>query len=151
MKPGPGGHRGEFMAWDASAGKKVWGIRERFPVWTGILATAGDLVFYGTLDRRFKAVHAITGQVLFDTQLESGSVGHIMTFLGADGRQRIAVYSGPGGWAGAIVPAELAPDDPFAALGAVGAMADLPRFTPPGGAVHVFKLGGGSGSSGRRN
>lgn len=140
MKAGPGGHWGEFMAWDASAGRKVWGIRERFPVWSGVLATAGDVVFYGTLDRRFKAVHAVTGQVLLNLRLESGTVGHPMTFLGPDGKQRVAIYSGPGGWAAAIVPAELSPDDPFAALGAVGAMADLPRFTPPGGAVHVFKL-----------
>ncbi|MBA3595917.1 MAG: methanol/ethanol family PQQ-dependent dehydrogenase [Methylibium sp.] len=142
MKAGPDGlgHRGEFMAWDATSGRKVWGIAERFPVWSGVLATAGDVVFYGTLDRRFKAVHAVTGQVLLDRRLESGIVGHPMTFLGPDGKQRVAIYSGPGGVAGAIVPAELSPDDPFAGLGIVGAMADLPRFTPAGGAVHVFKL-----------
>jgi len=140
MKAGPGGNRGEFLAWDPVTGKKVWGIKERFPVWSGVLATAGDVVFYGTLDRFFKAVDARTGQVLFQTQLESGIIGNAMTFLGTDGRQRIAVYSGPGGWAAGIVPGHLATDDPFAALGAVGAMADLPQFTPPGGAVHVFRL-----------
>jgi lanthanide-dependent methanol dehydrogenase len=63
-----------------------------------------------------------------------------MTFIGADGKQRIAVYSGPGGWAGGVVPGRLSTDDPFAGLGAVGAMADLPMFTPAGGSVHVFKL-----------
>jgi alcohol dehydrogenase (cytochrome c) len=42
MYPGPGGNRGEFLAWDAVAGKKVWGIKERFPVWTGALVTGGD-------------------------------------------------------------------------------------------------------------
>jgi len=140
MKAGPGGNRGEFIAWDAVAGKKVWGIKERFPVWSGVLATAGDVVFYGTLDRMFKAVDAKTGAVLFEKQLDSGIVGHPMTFLGPDGKQRVAVYSGPGGWAGAIVPGRLSPDDPFAALGAVAAMADLPLFTGPGGSVHVFKL-----------
>jgi lanthanide-dependent methanol dehydrogenase len=133
-------HCGEFMAWDAELGRKVWGIKERFPVWSGVLATAGDIVFYGTLDRWFKAVDARSGRVLFQTQLQSGIVGHPMTFLGTDGKQRVAVYSGPGGWAGAIVPAEFSQDDPFAALGAVGAMADLPRFTGPGHHVHVFKL-----------
>jgi len=138
MKPGPGGNRGEFIAWNAATGQKAWGIKERFPVWTGVLATAGDVVFYGTFDRWFKAVNARTGAVLFQTQLPTGTVGHIMTFLGPDGRQRVAIYSGPGGWAGAIVPAELSPDDPYAALGAVGVMADLPQFTGPGGEVHVF-------------
>jgi alcohol dehydrogenase (cytochrome c) len=140
MKAGPGGHRGELIAWDAAAGEKRWGIKELFPVWSGVLATAGDVVFYGTLDRNFKAVNARTGAVLFQTRLESGIIGHPMTFLGPDGKQRVAIYSGPGGWAGAVVPANLSLDDPFAALGAVGAMSDLPQFTGPGGAVHVFKL-----------
>lgn len=140
MKAGPGGHRGEFLAWDATTGRKVWGIKERFPVWSGVLATAGDVVFYGTLDRWFKAVDARTGAVLFQKQLESGIVGNPMTFLGPDGKQRVAIYSGPGGWAAGIVPGALSADDPFAGLGAVGAMADLPRFTRAGGAVHVFKL-----------
>jgi alcohol dehydrogenase (cytochrome c) len=140
MKAGPGGHRGEFIAWDATTGQKRWGITERFPVWSGVLATAGDVVFYGTMDRFFKAVDANSGKVLFEKKLPSGIIGHPMTFMGADGRQRVAVYSGVGGWAGAVVPAELSLDDPYAALGAVGAMADLPQFTPPGGTLHVFKL-----------
>jgi alcohol dehydrogenase (cytochrome c) len=141
MRAGPGdGHRGEFMAWDAITGTKKWGIVERFPVWSGVLATAGDVVFYGTLDRQFKAVNAVTGAVLFQTQLESGIVGNPMTFIGPDGKQRVAIYSGPGGFAGAVVDGHLSIDDPFAALGIVGALPDLPRFTPPGGSVHVFKL-----------
>ena len=140
MKAGPGGFKGEFMAWDATQGKKVWGIKERFPVWSGTLATAGNVVFYGTLDRQFKAVDALTGAVLFQTQLESGIIGSPIAFTGADGKERIAVYSGPGGWAGGIVPGKLSTDDPTAGLGAVGAMADLPMFTPAGGSVHVFKL-----------
>jgi len=140
MRAGPGGNRGEFMAWDAVAGRKVWGIKERFPVYSGVLATAGDVVFYGTLDRMFKAVDARTGAVLFQKQLDSGTVGHPMTFLGPDGKQRVAIYSGPGGFAGAIVDGHLSPDDPYAALGGVGALADLPLFTQPGGSVHVFKL-----------
>lgn len=140
MEAGPGGFRGEFCAWDALTATKRWSIKERFPVWSGALATAGNVVFYGTLDRWFKAVDAHSGDVLFKKQLESGIVGHPMTFTGPDGKQRVAIYSGPGGWAGAIVPHELSTDDPYAALGAVGALADLPRFTPPGGAVHVFKL-----------
>ena len=44
----PDGQRGEFFAWDAATGTKAWRIPERFPVWSGALATAGDVVFYGT-------------------------------------------------------------------------------------------------------
>ena len=46
MYPGPGGNRGEFTAWDPVAAKKVWSIKEDLPVWSGELATAGDVVFY---------------------------------------------------------------------------------------------------------
>jgi alcohol dehydrogenase (cytochrome c) len=141
MKAAPGdGHRGELIAWDAVNGKKVWGIQEKFPVYSGVLATAGNLVFYGTPDRFFKAVDATTGKVLFQTLLPSGIIGSPMTFLGPDGKQRIAIYSGVGGGVGAVVDGHLATDDRFAAFGFVGATADLPQFTPPGGAVHVFKL-----------
>jgi alcohol dehydrogenase (cytochrome c) len=140
MKAGPGGHRGELIAWNAATGSKAWSIAERFPVWSGVLATGGDVVFYGTLDRLFKAVDARNGTVLFQVQLPSGIVGNPITFLGPDGKQRVAIYSGVGGWSGAVVSARLSTDDPYAGLGAVGAMADLPQFTQAGGTVHVFKL-----------
>jgi len=50
------------------------------------------------------------------------------------------VYSGVGGWMGAIVPGHLSIDDPWAALGAVGAVPDLPSVTKPGGMLHVFAV-----------
>lgn len=140
MYGGPGGNRGEFLAWDAGTGKKVWGIKENFPLWSGALATAGDVVFYGTMDGDFKAVNATNGEVLWKTHFNSGIVGNPITYLGPDGKQYIAVYEGVGGWAGAIVPGNLSTDDPFAALGAVNAMKDLPEHTKAGGALHVFTL-----------
>lgn len=140
MYGGPGGNRGEFLAWDAGTGKKVWGIKENFPVWAGALATAGDVVFYGTMDGDFKAVNATNGALLWKTHFNSGIVGNPITYLGPDGKQYIAVYEGVGGWAGAIVPGNLSTDDPFAALGAVNAMKDLPEHTKAGGALHVFTL-----------
>jgi len=109
-------------------------------VWSGALATAGGLVFYGTLDGNFKAIDAKSGRVLWTTHFDSGIVGNPMTYLGPDGKQYIAVYSGVGGWLGAIVPGKLSVDDPWAALGAVGAVPDLPNNTKPGGALHVFAL-----------
>ena len=140
MYGGPGGNRGEFLSWDAGTGKKVWGIKENFPVWSGALATAGNVVFYGTMDGDFKAVNAANGEVLWKTHFNSGIVGNPITYLGPDGKQYVAVYEGVGGWAGAIVPGNLSPDDPYAALGAVNAMKDLPDHTKAGGALHVFVL-----------
>src|SRR5947208_3150042 len=52
---GRGGYLGAFIAWDAGVGKKVWQTTEPFPVWSGAVVTAGDVVFYGTLDGWFKA------------------------------------------------------------------------------------------------
>ncbi|MDQ6717042.1 MAG: PQQ-dependent dehydrogenase, methanol/ethanol family [Gemmatimonadota bacterium] len=104
--PGPGGYSGEFMAWDPVNAKKVWGIKEDLPVWSGVLATAGDVVFYGTLDGWFKAVNAVTGKVLWQFKCGSGIIGAPMTYRGPDGKQYIAILSGFGG--AAPVPAGFA-------------------------------------------
>jgi lanthanide-dependent methanol dehydrogenase len=140
MYAGPGGHRGEFSAWDPVARKKVWTIRERFPVWSGALATAGDLVFYGTMDGWFKAVHARTGALLWRFKTPSGIVGQPVSYLGPDGKQYIAVLSGVGGWAGAVVSGDLDVRDPSAGGGFANAMRDLRDATTKGGALHVFEL-----------
>ena len=139
---GPGGYQGEFMAWDPAAGEKVWGITEPFPVWTGTLVTAGDVVFYGTMDRWFKAVDARSGEILWSSRLPSGSIGNPMTFRAPDGKQYVAIYSGIGGWFGLPVAADLSREDPLGALGAVGAAYDsgLDRVTSVGGTLHVFAL-----------
>lgn len=140
MYAGPGGHRGEFSAWDPVAARKLWSIKELFPVWSGAVATAGDVVFYGTMDRWFKAVHAQTGETLWQFRVDSGIVGQPVTYLGADGKQYVAILSGVGGWAGAIVSGELDARDGTAALGFVNAMKDLPEHTGEGGQLYVFAL-----------
>lgn len=112
-KAGPGGNRGEFMAWDPVRGVKVWGIPEPAALRGGALVTAANLVFYGTQDGLFKAVDATTGKILFQARLGAGSTANPMTFLGPDGKQRVAIYSG------------------LRALDAPNA---------PSGAVHIFKL-----------
>jgi alcohol dehydrogenase (cytochrome c) len=140
MYAGPGGDRGEFIAWDAVQGRKIWGIKERFPVWSGALATAGDVVFYGSMDGWFNAVDAKNGKLLWKFKTGSGIIGNPMTYLGPDGKQYVAVYSGIGGWAGAVALAGMDNSDPTAALGAVGAMTDLPKYTAPGNTVYVFAL-----------
>jgi alcohol dehydrogenase (cytochrome c) len=141
MKPGPGGWQGELVAWDVKNGKPVWSVREPpFPVYSGVLSTAGDVVFYGTLDRWFKAVDARTGNVLWKFQVGSGIVGNPMTYIGPDGKQYVAVYSGIGGWMGAVAFPSISEDDPTAALGVVGAMRGIKKVTAPGGALYVFGL-----------
>jgi lanthanide-dependent methanol dehydrogenase len=138
--PGPGGHMGELSAWDLIQGREVWTINERFPVWGGVVATAGDLIFYGNMEGWFKAVHARTGEVLWQFKTSSGIIGQPTTFRGPDGKQYVAILSGVGGWAGAIVSGDLDPRDGTAALGFVNAMRDLKNVTTKGGTLYVFKL-----------
>jgi PQQ-dependent dehydrogenase (methanol/ethanol family) len=142
MFPGRGGHLGEVIAWDATTGKKVWGIKEPFPAWSGPLVTKSDLVFYGTMDGWFKAADARNGRVLWKHKIASGTIGNAMTFLAPDGKQYVAIYSGVGGWFGAPVSLDLPRDDPFAALGAVGVAygSGLDKATTKGGLVYVFGL-----------
>jgi PQQ-dependent dehydrogenase (methanol/ethanol family) len=140
MKAGPGGHRGEFDAWDPVARRKVWSIVERFPVWSGALVTAGDVVFYGTMDGWFKALDARTGALLWQFKTESGIIGQPVSYRGPDGKQYVAVLAGVGGWAGAVVAGDLDPSDSTAALGFANAMRDLKDATSRGGTLYVFRL-----------
>ncbi len=140
MKPGPGGHRGEFTAWNVTDGSVAWTNKESFPVWGGALATAGNVVFYGTMDGWFKAVDANSGKELWKFKTGSGIIGQPTTFKGPDGHQYVAILDGIGGWAGGIVSGGLDPREGTAALGFVAAMRDLPKVTAAGGNLYIFKL-----------
>jgi PQQ-dependent dehydrogenase (methanol/ethanol family) len=140
MYTGPGGYGGLFTAWDPVSGKAVWELKDHFPFWSGALATAGDVVFFGTMDGWFKAVDARSGQELWKFKTGSGIIGQPVAYKGPDGKEYVAILSGIGGWAGAIVSGGLDSRDPTAALGFVGAMKDLPAATTKGGTLYVFKL-----------
>ena len=140
MYAGPGGYRGEFMAWDPAQRKKVWEIHENFPVWSGAVVTAGDIAFYGTMDRWFKAVDAKSGKVLWQIRTPSGIIGQPVSYQGNDGRQYIAILSGVGGWPGVVANAEIDPRVRNGALGFTGAMQDLPAYTAGGSTLLVFAL-----------
>jgi PQQ-dependent dehydrogenase (methanol/ethanol family) len=136
---GPGGNMGAFIAWDASTGRKVWEIKERYPVWSGVLVTAGDLVFYGTLDGWLKAANARTGELLWKFKVGSGVVGAPISYAGADGRQYIAVYAGIGGdWS--LLSGDVRSDDPADVRDPADFIKDLGRYTSAGGSVWVFAL-----------
>jgi alcohol dehydrogenase (cytochrome c) len=118
---GPGGNYGEFIAWDASKGEKVWGIPEKFLLYSGVLATGGDVVFYGTVDGWFRAVNARTGKILWSQKLGSGIISAPMTYRGPDGHQYVSVTAGVGG--GAMVTQA------------------MPGFPARGGTLYTFELG----------
>jgi PQQ-dependent dehydrogenase (methanol/ethanol family) len=140
MYAGPGGNRGTMTAWDPVRRKPAWEIKEAFPLWSGALATAGDVVFYGTLDGWFKAVDARSGKLLWKFRLQSGTVGQPVTYRGPDGRQYVAIYSGVGGWVGGLVSNGFDPGDPTGGLGIFNSVKDLPSVTQRGGRLYVFAL-----------
>jgi PQQ-dependent dehydrogenase (methanol/ethanol family) len=141
MYPGPGGYQGELVAWDPVHARKVWGAKEeKFPVYSGVLATGGDVVFYGTMDGWFKAADARTGAELWKFHTGSGIVGNPISYLGPDGKQYVAIYSGIGGWMGAVAFPSISTDDPYAALGVVGAMKEIKKHVGPGDVLYVFGL-----------
>lgn len=139
MFPGPGGHRGRFIAWDPMTGKQVWEIKEPLAAYGGALATAGGVVFYGTMEGWLKAVDQKTGKVLWKFKTPSGIIGNPMTYQ-MGGKQFVAVLSGIGGWAGIGVAAGIGAEDPTAGLGALGAFGDAGQFSTQGGVLTVFSL-----------
>jgi lanthanide-dependent methanol dehydrogenase len=146
MYAGPGGHRGMFTAWDPIAAKKVWEVQENFPVWSGALVTAGDVVFYGTMEGWFKALDAKTGKLLWQFKTDSGIIGQPVSYRGPDGNQYVAVLAGVGGWAGAVVAANMDTRDGTGALGFANAMKDLQAATKAGGKLYVFALPAAGGT-----
>ena len=118
---------GNFIAWDAGKGKIVWSNPEPFSVWSGALATAGGIVFYGTLEGYLKAVDQKDGKELYRFKTPSGIIGNVFTYA-HKGKQYVGVYSGVGGWAGIGLAAGLT--NPTDGLGAVGGYAGLSTSTP---------------------
>jgi lanthanide-dependent methanol dehydrogenase len=139
MFPTPGSHggMGNFIAWDPSVGKIVWSKPERFSVWSGALTTAGDVIFYGTLEGYLKAVSPTDGKELWKFKTPSGIIGNVFSYE-FKGRQYVGVYSGIGGWAGIGMAAGL--QQSTEGLGAVGGYKDLAKYTTLGGSLFIFAL-----------
>ena len=139
MHPGPDGVTGGFMAWNGLTGKAQWYNKEPYSIWSGAMVTGANLVFYGTLDRWFKAVDANSGKALWKFQVGSGVIGNPFTYS-HKGKQYVGVMSGIGGWAGIAINLGLTEDADGA--GAAGAYRELTKWNaaPGGGAVNVFSL-----------
>ena len=139
-RPGPGGHMGEVTAWDPAKAQAAWKIKEPFMAWSGTLVTAGDVVFYGTMDGWFKAVDATSGKELWKAKTASGIIGQPVTYRGPDGKQYVAILAGIGGWPGAVIVNELDTRDPTVAAGWGEAMRELQKSVTKGGVLHVYSL-----------
>jgi alcohol dehydrogenase (cytochrome c) len=98
IKPVFEDHIGALKAIDPASGKIVWQKNNNAPLWGGVLATGGGLVFYGTPEGELKAIDATSGADLWSFNTGSGIVGAPVTWE-QDGEQFVAVVSG---WGGAV-------------------------------------------------
>ena len=116
-------HIGVLRAVNPKTGKIVWEAKNGAPLWGGVLATAGNLVFWGTPEGYLKAADARTGKVVWEFQTGSGVVAPPITWQ-QDGEQYVSVVSG---WGGAV---------PLWG----GEVAKKVNYLEQGGMVWVFKL-----------
>ncbi|MGR8918326.1 MAG: PQQ-dependent methanol/ethanol family dehydrogenase [Gammaproteobacteria bacterium] len=123
IKPLNKDYIGVLRAYDPATGKRVWEVKNPAPLWGGVLATGGNLVFTGTPEGYLKAFDAKSGQELWKFQTGSGVVGCPITWE-MDGEQYVAVTSG---WGGAV---------PLWG----GDVAKTVKYLNQGGSVWVFKL-----------
>lgn len=122
--PGSDGNLGKIGAYNVDTMEEVWSHQQRASFHTGTMSTAGNLVFVGDLDRRFKAFDVTTGEVVWETRLGTSVQGHPVSFA-VDGKQYIAVTSALGGTSPRTVP------------GVILTEIKYPRW---GNAVYVFSL-----------
>jgi alcohol dehydrogenase (cytochrome c) len=94
---------------DMETGRIEHIYKGRAPGNGAVLATAGGLVFWGDLDRRFRAFDAESGRILWETVL-GGAVQMSTITYAAGGKQYVAVYTGEGLLTGTLI--DLAKIDP---------------------------------------
>jgi len=114
---------GGLAKMNMATGKIDWRYTQHAPTNGAVLATGGDLIFWGDMNRRFRAFDADSGKILWETIL--GGIIQMSTITySVNGKQYVAVLTGDG-TAGTTIPLEIVPD-----------------IKPPRGhnAVYVFAL-----------
>jgi alcohol dehydrogenase (cytochrome c) len=96
LKPDSDGNFGRIEAIDLKTQRVVWSQRQRAPIASSLLASAGGLVFSGARDRRFRAYDAANGNVLWQVALNASPSSSPATYS-VDGVQYVAVIAGGGG------------------------------------------------------
>ena len=116
--------KGFLIAWDPVNAREAWRVEHKGPWNGGTLATAGGLVFEGTVDGRFLALDARTGNELWSTDHQVSTLAGPISYS-VNGEQYIAVLSGFGSVFN-LTSAAISPIQPARV----------------NGRVHVYRIGG---------
>ena len=95
-RPDSDGKFGRLEAINLATGKVVWIHRQRAPLVSSLLVTAGGLTFVASLDLSFTAYDAATGKQLWQTQLNAVGNASPVTYS-VRGQQYVSVVAGGGG------------------------------------------------------
>jgi alcohol dehydrogenase (cytochrome c) len=95
-RPDSDGKYGRLEALNLETRKVAWIVRQRAPMSTGALATAGGVVFAGSIDRVMRAFDDANGKVLWEARLNDVPNAPPISF-GSNGKQYLAVIAGGGG------------------------------------------------------
>jgi alcohol dehydrogenase (cytochrome c) len=96
-RPDSDGKYGRLQALDLATRKPLWTVRQRAPVTSGVLTTAGGLALDATFDRVFHVYDSATGAELWHSRLNDVSSSSPISFA-VDGKQYLALIVGEGGF-----------------------------------------------------
>jgi alcohol dehydrogenase (cytochrome c) len=95
--PDSDGLYGRLQVLDLATREPVWTVRQRAPLTSGVLATAGGVVFVASQDRFFRAHDARDGAMLWEARLNDVSSSSPISYA-VDGKQYVAIVVGEGGF-----------------------------------------------------
>ena len=101
---------------DVTTGEIEYLHQQRAPGQGAVLATAGDLIFWGDLDHKFRAFDAHTGEILWERAL-GGMIQNSTITYAVNGKQYVAVLTGEGLITGGLITqAEIKPNRGYNSL-----------------------------------
>ncbi|HLV06178.1 MAG TPA: PQQ-dependent dehydrogenase, methanol/ethanol family [Croceibacterium sp.] len=88
--------KGYLLAWNPVTQSQAWRVNYRVPGSGGVLATAGNLLVQGTIDKTLAIYRATDGAKLWEMNIDQAPVAGPITYM-IDGEQYIAINAGWGG------------------------------------------------------
>lgn len=93
--------RGTITAMDVKTNKIAWQVKWESNAYSGVLATAGDLIFVGHNDGRLIAFNAKTGDEVWNYKMDAGANAPSVTYE-IDGEQYLSIFAAGNSLAGSV-------------------------------------------------